>query len=283
MSKAGIEKNVAVITSVRNDRMFTKKWIDYYSAQFGAQSLFMVLDGFDQAVPDPAFGINTIRVPFIARHVVKGEKSRAARASHLAAALFENYDIVIAVDIDEFLVVDPSLGVGLRDYLSGIEGHASVSGLGIDVIEKSSVEAALQTDWGFLEQRSFGILSHRYTKPAVAFQAVRWGSGQHRVKGQNFHIDPNLFIFHFGNADRAMSGARLDDPDRKKMGWTKHQIKREALYQQIEDVPALEGDEVFGEARARMTTRRPIYALNKPGQLKHRDVVRIPDRFRTVL
>jgi len=283
MTTNGTEKNIAVITSVRNDQMFTQKWVEYYAAQFGAGSLYMILDGFDQPVPDTSLGINTIRVPFIARHVVKGEKSRAARASWLAAALFENYDIVIAVDIDEFLVVDPALGTDLRSYLSGITGRKNLSGLGIDVIEKSSLETAMNPAGKFLEQRSFGILSHRYTKPTVAFQRLRWGSGQHRVKGQNFHIDPNLFIFHFGNADRAMSGARLDDPDRKKMGWTKHQIKREKLYEQIENEAAVDGDSVFASAIKHMTRHRPIYALNKPGPLKNNDVIRIPDRFKTAL
>lgn len=273
------EKNIAVITSVRNDRLFTRKWIEYYSAQFGAQSLYMILDGFDQEVPDPAFGINVIRVPFRPRHVVKGEKSRAARASYLARSLFENYDIVIAVDIDEFLVVDPALGVDLKSYISGITGRKSLSALGIDVIEKGSVEAPLDLDQRFLEQRGFGIISHRYTKPAVAFRPLQWGSGQHRVKGQNFRIDPSLFLFHFGNADRALSGARLDDPDRAKMGWTKHQIKREKLYEQIEQANPLDGDNAFAPAIRRMTYVRPLFAINKPGRLPRNDVIRIPERF----
>lgn len=277
------EKNIAVITSVRNDRMFTAKWIDYYAQQFGAKSLFMILDGFDQAVPDPKSGINVIRVPFKSRHVVKGEKSRAARASHLARSLFENYDIVIAVDIDEFLVVDPRVGVDLKTYLSAMSGRKSLSALGIDVIEKSSIESPIDPGRPFLEQRKFGIISHRYTKPAIAFQPLSWGSGQHRVKGQNFRIDPNLFMFHFGNADRGLSGARLDDPDRAKMGWTKHQIKREKLYEQIEQTDAIDGDEAFAPAIRRMNFLRPIFALNKPGHLTRNDVIHIPERFQNVI
>lgn len=276
-------KKIAVLTSVRNDRMFTKRWIEYYSREFGANSLYMVIDGFDQERPDPATGINVISVPFKARKVVEGDRSRAARTTQIAWGLYENYDIVIAVDIDEFVVLDPKLGLSVAEYLSQKNNMSSLSGLGLDVVQKPSLEAPISPNVPLLSQRNFAIISDRYTKPAVTFKKLRWGSGQHRIKGRNFRIDPNLFIFHFGNVDQDLSAARLDDPDRQKMGWTKHQEKREKLYCQVEEAHPKEGDKTFPWARRHMSLFRPWYAWNKPGQLRKDNVVTIPDRFKNIV
>lgn len=276
----GLMKKIAVITSVRNDQMFKEKWIEYYAEQFGAGNLFMIIDGEDQPLPPEDSGINVIVVPFVPREVVAGEKSRAARASDLAKTLFDDgYDMVISTDIDEFLVLDPNVNSTLAQYLTDLKFKGVVSGLGLDVIENSDVETAIDPSKKFLDQRKFAMVSHRYTKAAIINQPLRWGSGQHRVKGKNFRIDPNLYMFHFGNIDRGFSTARLQDKDRQEMNWTKHQIKREQLYEDVRNADALDGDERFVSARRYMTWRRPLYAWNKPGVIKKDAVIRIPDRF----
>ena len=276
-------KKIAVITSVRNDEMFTEKFVEYYAGQFGASSIYMIIDGFDQKIPAPELGINTIRVPFKPMQIVEGDKARAARASHLAHSLWTNYDIVIAVDIDEFIVLDPRVGMTLAQYLSQVGGRRSLSPIGIDVVEKSAVEQPLDPSRAFLAQRHYGIISHRYTKPSVALQKLTWGSGQHRIKGRNFHIDPNLKLFHLGNADRSFTLARRNDTDRQKLGWNKHLLKREALYVKVDETNAIDGDQIFADAARRMSLFRPPYAWNKPGKLTHNDVIVIPERFRDLL
>jgi hypothetical protein len=46
---------------------------------------------------------------------------------------------------------------------------------------------------------------------------------------------------------------------------------------------AVEGDNFFRKARIRQSIFRPIYAINKPGMLKEKPIVRIPDRFKSIL
>ena len=43
-------------------------------------------------------------------------------------------DLVIGTDVDEFLIVDPMLGVSLAEYLSTAEVRGSLSALGLDVV-----------------------------------------------------------------------------------------------------------------------------------------------------
>lgn len=278
-------KKIAVLTSVRNDDLFTHRWIRYYSDQLGAQNVYLQLDGMDQPVPDPATGINVIRHEFVKRHVVEGEKFRAKRASDLARKLLQEdgYDIVIGTDIDEFLIIDPAVGQGLAEYLSGLTIKGSVSGLGLDVVQNTQVEAALDRAQPMLAQRDYAVLSHRYTKPCVLSEPLRWGSGYHRVKGRNFRIDPNLFMFHFGSVDRSVSLARLNDPDRIEQGWTEHQIRREKMFDEMLEVERVDADSRFASARREMTWRRPFFAVNKPGYLRKDFLVNIPKRFKDIV
>ncbi|MDB5666212.1 MAG: hypothetical protein JWS11_2755, partial [Cypionkella sp.] len=55
-------KKVACITTVRNDRIFLRKWIEYYGGNFGRQSLFVIIDGLDEAIPQGFDGVNFLHL-----------------------------------------------------------------------------------------------------------------------------------------------------------------------------------------------------------------------------
>jgi hypothetical protein len=274
-----MKKKIAVLSTVRNDAFFTPRWIDYYGAQFGLSALYIIMDGNDQEKPDATPGVNTITMPFVKNGVLSAEKLRARRTSDSAAALFHSYDIVIAVDIDEFIIIDPNLGISLADYLSREDLPVSLSALGLDVIQNTKLEAKIDPSRPMLDQRRFAQLSSRYTKPAIATRPVAWGSGQHRIKGRNFRIDPNIYLFHFGSVDVGEAQSRTQDPDRVAAGWSAHQARRNAMFEYISTATAVEGDTRFASARREQSLWRPIYAWNKPGKLWSKDVVTIPERF----
>ena len=117
----------------------------------------------------------------------------------------------------------------------------------------------------------------------VALEPLTWGSGVHRVKGRNFHIHPDLYLFHFGMVDYESSREKVDDRSLNEAGWTGHLKRRSALFDIITGSEALEGDDFFAEARRRQSLRRPLYALNKPGMLKEKPVIKIPGRFRSIV
>ncbi len=272
-------KRVAIMTTVRNDTLFLTRWIAYYGAIFGLKNLFVIFDGQDQTIPDAAREVNTIQLPNIPRSVIIGERFRAQASSNFAAALFASYDIVIAMDVDEFIVVDPNLGVNLHEYLSNKDLPSSVSALGLDVIQHVDREAELDLTKGFLAQRHYAMVSARYTKPNIITKSLRWGAGHHRIKGRNFHIDPHLYMFHFGSVDLAFSAARNGDRDATSVGWTAHIARRYALFDLMKKSTPIDGDGFFATARRLLTWRRPIYAWNKPQMIKGDPVVEIPARF----
>jgi Glycosyl transferase family 2 len=272
-------KRVAVMTTVRNDTLFLTRWIAYYGGIFGMKNLFVIFDGHDQTIPEAALAVNTIQLPNIPRSVIIGERFRARASSNFAAALFASYDIVIAMDVDEFIVVDPALNTDLLSYLSSKALPSSVSALGLDVIQHVDHEGELDLSRGFLAQRHHALVSARYTKPNIITKPLRWGAGHHRIKGHNFHIDPNLFMFHFGSVDLAFSAARNGDRDATSVGWTAHIARRYALFDLMKRSAPIDGDSYFAAARRLLTWRRPIYAWNKPAMIKGDPVVTIPPRF----
>ena len=110
-----------------------------------------------------------------------------------------------------------------------------------------------------------------------------WGSGFHRIKGHNFHIAEDLFLFHFGYFDLRRIQDRCQDQDRLDQGWGKHIEKRSRTIRLVTEKKALDFDRWTRFARRCQAVCRPPYAWNKPGMLELKLVVRIPDRFRDLV
>jgi hypothetical protein len=274
-------RTICALTTVRNDALFLPKWIRHYGAALGPENLLVILDGHDQALPPESGPVNVLRLPHQPLPRVPAMRRRARVMSQIAAGLFHYFDMAIVTDVDEFIVVDPRLGLDLRAYLSGLDRPpAAISALGLDVGQHLALEAPIDPARPFLDQRGYAHVSARYTKPAIATRPVTWGSGMHRVKGRNFHIDPNLFLFHFGMVDFARATGKTADPDRLATGWEGHLERRERLFSIITNAAPRDGDAYFPHARRRQTWIRPLYALNKPGMIPGDPLVTIPERFR---
>lgn len=269
---------------VRNDDFFLRKWVEYYGSELGKENLYIYYDGDDQPVADFCKGANAFVHPKIGTQVVAAEKGRMKFLSERAAELFsKGYDLVIGVDADEYIVVDPKHGVGLRDFLSRQDIDVCLSPLGLDFGQKLGEEGDLSLDATFLSQRHFAQIGTRYTKPSIIAQPCRWGSGFHRVKGHNFHIAKDLYLFHFGYADSKILEERLGDADRVAQGWKNHIYKRSRTIRYATEKKARCFDRWTRLARTCQTWCRPPYALNKPAMFELRIVVKIPDRFQNVL
>ena len=270
-------KRVAVITMARNDEFFLSRWIEYYGAQFGDENLYIYLDGTDQKVPKNAGNANITKLPHRDMSRSAGDKYRINLISDLAEKLLKTYDIVIGCDCDEFLVIDPNTNMTLHEYLSQKKFNTTLSGLGLDVCQNMNTEKQLDTTKSFLSQRNFAFISTRYTKPVVINRPVRWGSGFHRIKNHNFHIDKNLYLLHFGAIDMQML---IDKATSRGPDWANHLKRRgNGTINDITNRPA-RGEIWIKIARKIQTYIRAPYAINKPNMLGLKLVVKIPQRLK---
>lgn len=269
-------KHIAAITMARNDTFFLSRWIEYYGREIGTENLYIYLDGTDQDIPENAGTAHITKLPHTDMSRSAGDKYRIGKMSDLANKLLKKYDIVIGCDCDEFLIVDPALNTSLAKYLSNTEIHTTLSGLGLDVGQHLTHEKPLDSSKPFLAQRAYALLSTRYTKPVVINRPVRWGSGFHSINGHNFHIDPNLYLLHFGAVDMEMLVAKAASrgPD-----WVNHLKRRgNGTINDVTNRPA-HGEKWLKIARVMQRIFRPIYAWDKPGMLGIKRVVKIPNRF----
>ena len=276
----------AVMTTVRNDSFFLPKWIQYYGDIFGYKNLFVILDGHDQTLPSclNVAEVNFIRLPQKPSERTQGDRRRARVMSHFAHGLFLLFDSVLAMDVDEFLVVDPLVGQTLSEYLESKQGkHATLSGLGLDVGQHMTKEGDIDLTKPFLSQRSYANINSRYTKPIVAYRPVTWGSGMHRVKGKNYHIDENLYLFHFGMLDYQAFIKQQGSKDLLKQGWEGHIKRRGKLFDLITDAEAQDWDKIIPVVRRDYQRRRYIFGWNKPSLLAKTDVVVIAERFHCIV
>ncbi len=271
-------KRIAAITMARNDDFFLSRWIKYYGDAIGTENLYIYLDGTDQNIPENAGAAHITKLPHNDMSRAAGDKYRIGLMSDLAKKLFKEYDIVIGCDCDEFLIVDPKLKMGLAEYLSGKKINTTLSGLGLDVGQHMKNEKPLDTTEPFLAQRGYALLSTRYTKPVVLNKPVSWGSGFHRVKNHNFHIDKNLYLLHFGAVDMDMllAKAAKRGPD-----WVNHLKRRgNGTINDVTKRPA-HSERWIKFARIMQKYIRAPYAWNKPNMFGLKIVVNIPERFKS--
>ncbi|MBR4806394.1 MAG: glycosyltransferase family 2 protein, partial [Alphaproteobacteria bacterium] len=227
--------------------------------------------------PKNAKDANVIKLPHTTMSRAAGDKYRIGKISELAGDLFKKYDIVIGCDSDEFLIVDPKTKKTLSEYLSCIENKTSVSGIGMDVGQNMKYEKKLDITKPMLAQREYALLSTRYTKPVVLFKPATWGSGFHHVRGHNFHIDNNLYLFHFGAVDMEMLITKATN---RGSDWVNHLRRRGNGTINAATQKRAHDETRIKIARVMQRVFRPIYAIGKPGMLRIKWVVKIPTRFK---
>ncbi|MDE6649091.1 MAG: glycosyltransferase family 2 protein [Muribaculaceae bacterium] len=278
-------KKIAAITMVRDDDFFLRKWVEYYGKELGRENLYILFDGEDQKVPDFCKGTHTYIHKRLNNRIVEGERMRLGLLSDKAAELLEKdgYDIIIGVDCDEFIIVDPKVGKGLAEYLSAQDIDFTISPLGVDIGQHLDKESEIDGNAKFLQQRRFAYLDTRYTKGSIIAKPIRWGRGFHRVKGHNFHICPDLYLFHFGCIDMKRMRERFMNPDRIGGSSTRHFKKRTKTISIVTNNEAKDFDRWTNIARKIQTWIRPPYSWNKPAMLGYKIVVEIPERFRNIL
>lgn len=274
------QKRICALTMVRNDSFFLERWVDYYARQLGTEHVYVLLDGHDQPAPAKALPENVFYYEHIEGNVAHADRGRIDIISDKAKELFENYDLVIGTDVDEFLMVDPACGKSLKAYLSTLNIRISVSGLGVDVGQHLEMEEKLDKTRPFLSQRRFAVLYTRYTKASVIAQPVKWGSGFHRVRKHNFKIDRNLYLFHFGSVDAEMIRNKFSDQEKIKNGWERHLNKRFKTILLVTNKKHPENEFRIKLIRTLQNILRPVFAWNKPGLWGWKPVTTIPARFR---
>jgi Glycosyl transferase family 2 len=209
---------IAVMTMVKNESIFLPIWGRHYGRNFGYENLFVIDNGSDDGGLEALPIHNKLRVTsdkfddFI----------RAEFVNNMQNALIKYYDIVIFVDVDEIICVDPALNVSLNQYLEK-NISPTLSPIGLNVIHnRDAGEKDLDLSLPLFSQRRFVQFDAQYCKPSITSHPVRWGPGFHGLVNEREHFDPNLFIFHLRAFDENLSMKRFETLSKTSLSENMH-------------------------------------------------------------
>jgi hypothetical protein len=191
---------VAAITMVRDEAVMLPRWVEHYSRLCGGAGALLVIDDntTDGSTDDP--GCPVLRVPsFVHRPF---EPARMGFVSHVASALLESYDAVVFCDADEFLVPEPERYETLADLVRAKPRTRVFGAVGLNVVHHVDAEPDLDPALPISEQRHLAKFVPLMCKPAVKKVHGAWTSASHGLKGTEWAIDPELWLFHAKFADR---------------------------------------------------------------------------------
>ena len=127
-----MQDKVAVITTVRDDDWFLKKWVDYYGGFFGREALYVINHGNQESVREIAAGTNLFAIPDTQRKAFNPLRWRTQ--NFLLSALRQWYKNIIVCDVDEFIVIDPISGDDLGSYMRRAGKGRVRTAIGLEVL-----------------------------------------------------------------------------------------------------------------------------------------------------
>ena len=184
--------SVVVMTMARDESLMLPRWVRHYGDQVGVDHLVVLDDGTtDGSTDDLPCPVH--RLPPLPGKGYEGVRMRLL--SGLADGFLAAYDVVVFVDVDEFLVPDPARHADLRSYLAARADREVVAPTTLNVVHVPQVEEPLRPDEPVLAQRGFAKFTPIMCKPSVKRVPAAWRWASHGIEAP-FAVDPELYMLH---------------------------------------------------------------------------------------
>jgi len=189
---------VVVLTMARDEAELLPRWVDYYGRQVGVDNLIVLDDNSADGSTDdlPCMRLRLPPGPW----QPSWAQARLDLVNGLSRGLLACYEVVVFVDIDEFLVPDPAHYDGLADYLAKNFDRDVIAPLAVNVLHKPSLEPALDPTQPLLAQRRFVKFAPGMCKPLLKRKPADWFRSFHGIQAP-FEIDPELLMLHLKYCD----------------------------------------------------------------------------------
>jgi hypothetical protein len=118
------------LTQALSADFYFPAWYKYYSAQLGAENLFLITDRASK----PAFSRFDLGGVYAYPSLTYDEVDRINMVAGLVEGMLAFYEAAIVADTDEFLVPDPRRYSGIHDFLEKTKCLYSTA-IGVDVVQ----------------------------------------------------------------------------------------------------------------------------------------------------
>lgn len=216
-----MKSKIAVISHARKEPFFIRLWAQHYAKHFGSESLFLMKDGDDWELPTDT-KIGTVKPISLDQNRTKADEEFAVLSETLATELLQRFDMVLRVDIDEFLCLEPGK-YGWDDVVEECTKNGYLYALGFDVIHKTDVEGPLDPSRPILSQRRHASFTGSYCKPHAVAAPIEWTSACHTVKNKPVILSKYLGMFHLASMDKDLTLSRaVERGDTEKRSYAGH-------------------------------------------------------------
>jgi len=192
--------SVAVVTMVKDDLFFLRKWIDYYGTQFGRQNLYIINHDRGPAVAAASEGCNLIGIP--QGDTADFDRARWRLLNGLVNGLLPYYAHVIVGDVDELVALDPATGTTLGDWLPRQPRGGVLTPLCLEVVHDRQTEAD-PVGPHILGPRRYARTLMKYSKPCVISTETKLSRGGHFASEAKLNCPDPLYLFHLKYCDLA--------------------------------------------------------------------------------
>ena len=228
-----MKRKAAIICPIKDEYTYIHKFLGYYRQHFSSEDIYVLDFGSTDEYLKNVIGDNARVVKTDANILDAKELFSAVRI--LQGNLYEKYEYVIALDVDEFLCY---LGKGgLREYIQNLKVNI-VTCQGHEVIHLPFVEESLDLNKPWMQQLKYWHTDHiHYGKTLLSRNELQWTHGFHTYIGETLEnkiqrTDPNLFLVHMHKHDFNTTIAR--HIKWSKMKWSEDTIKSNHNYHYLE-------------------------------------------------
>lgn len=230
--QSGALPTVLVMTMARDEAEMLPRWVRHYADQVGLENVVVLDDNSVDGSTDD-LGCTVHRLPPLAGERFEGTRMRLL--SGLAGGFLAAYDVVVFVDVDEFLIPDPTRHTDLRSFLAARPHREVIAPVALNVVHVPQVEGPLHADEPVLGQRRFAKFTPLMCKPSIKRIDAGWRWASHGIESP-FEVDPELFMLHLKFADR--DALRRVAAHRKALVDTDGRAKGSSWSRDVDDIVA---------------------------------------------
>ena len=218
------KKRVAVVTDAVSSDFFFPLWHKYYSDNFGSDNLHVICFNPNNENAFVHFPLGNV-----AYIELFNNSDRAKFISDHVSRLLDDYDYVIRVDVDEFLLPNPNKFPTLRAYIDAII-VPNVTAFGYNVLQSVNDQPLDLSRDIIRGQRKFAVAYDALNKTCVVSSPTTWLPGFH--VSSHSPVFSDLYMFHLKLADIDLQlriGASVAEQSNEEMFKAYHTTPRDVL------------------------------------------------------
>ena len=194
--------NIAFFTIVHNEDIFLDLWLRYYK-KFSPNLFVINHDSAEEIIRRDRENhkFTEIQVSHDRLHDAGWMKEIVEEQQR---KLLAEFDTVVYVEADEYLIVDPSKYKDLKDFIEKNK-DSRIFATGYNVIQDEENEIPLDWQKPILKQRKYWSPTIPYSKPVITRVPINWVAGFHSTTDipddKNKPMNPSLILVHLRLAD----------------------------------------------------------------------------------